>query len=164
MKIAVMSDAHDNIWNVETALKRLDGAEALVFCGDLCAPFTLKMLGDGFKGAVHAVRGNNDGDVYLLMKMVQQAKNQNISFYPEAMADLNFGGRKIAAVHYTHLADAIAPSGKYDAVFFGHSHERVKTWVGRTLLLNPGEVMGRFGKPGFALYDTEAHDAEFVDI
>jgi putative phosphoesterase len=162
MKIAVMSDAHDNIWNVEKALQRLDGVDALVFCGDLCAPFTLKMLADGFKGPVHAVRGNNDGDVYLLMKVAQQAGN--VTLYIEAMAQISVGDKKIAAVHYDHLADAIAPSHRFDAVFFGHSHQAVKRWEGRTLVLNPGEVMGRFGKPSFALYDAEKHDAEFVEF
>lgn len=162
MKVAVMSDSHDNIWNLERALKRAQGADALVFCGDLCAPFSLKMLADGFTGPIHALRGNNDGDVALLLRVAGQSAH--VRFYTEALAELDLGGRKIAVAHYAHLANAVAPSGKYDAVFFGHTHRQVKRWEGPTLLLNPGEVMGRFGTPTIALYDTETRDAEIVEF
>ena len=39
MKIAILSDVHDNIWKLETLLASLE-AQALIFCGDFCAPFT----------------------------------------------------------------------------------------------------------------------------
>ncbi len=162
MKIAVLSDVHDNIWNLRKALKRMEGADALLFCGDFCAPFSLKMLADGFSGPIHAVRGNNDGDAFLLMRVA--SRYEHVTLYSEALAEVTLGDRRIAVVHYPHMAKAIAPSGKYDAVFFGHSHQAAKMWEGRTLVLNPGEVMGRFGKATFALYDTEAHDAEFVEF
>jgi hypothetical protein len=162
MKIAVMSDSHDNIWNLEKALKKAQGADAMVFCGDLCAPFSLKMLADGFAGPIHAVRGNNDGDVALLLRVA--GPGGRVRFYTEALAELELGGRKIAVAHYAHVGNAIASSGKYDAVFFGHTHQQVKRREGKTLVLNPGEVMGRFGTPSFALYDTEANDAEFVEL
>jgi putative phosphoesterase len=162
MRIAVLSDIHDNIWNLRKVLERAAEADALLFCGDLCAPFSLKMLADGFAGPIHAVRGNNDGDLFLLMRVAFQ--HEHVTFYAEAMAEVTLGGRSIAVVHYPHLAKAIAPSEKYDAVFFGHSHVAAKAWEGQTLVLNPGEVMGRFGKATFALYDTEAHDAEFVEF
>jgi len=162
MKIAVLSDVHDNIWNLRKALARMEGADAMLFCGDLCAPFSLKMLAEGFGGPIHVVRGNNDGDMFLLLRVASQ--HEHVTFYAEAMADVTLGDRRIAVVHYPHLAQAIAPSGKYDAVFFGHSHQAAKKWEERTLVLNPGEVMGRFGKATFALYDTEAHDADFVEF
>ena len=37
MKIAVLSDIHDNIWKLETLLVGLE-ADVLVFCGNFCAP------------------------------------------------------------------------------------------------------------------------------
>lgn len=162
MKVAVMSDSHDNIWNIEKALKKAQSAEALVFCGDLCAPFSLKMLADGFAAPIHALRGNNDGDVALLLRVAGQSSH--VRFYAESLAELEIGGRKIAVVHYAHLANPLALSGKYDAVFFGHTHRQVKRWENQTLLLNPGEVMGRFGTPTIALYDTETRDAEIVEF
>ncbi|MDD3826348.1 MAG: metallophosphoesterase family protein, partial [Anaerolineae bacterium] len=54
MKIAVLSDVHDNIWKLEKLLASLE-ADALVFCGDFCAPFTLAQIAEGFGGPVHVV-------------------------------------------------------------------------------------------------------------
>ena len=73
MIIAVLSDAHDNIWNLADALEqaRAAGAEVLIFCGDFCAPFTLTQIGQGFSGPVHCVLGNNDGDPRLLLQNAQ---------------------------------------------------------------------------------------------
>ncbi len=162
MKIAIMSDSHDNIWNLEKALRLVQGADVLLFCGDLCAPFSLKMLADGFAGPIHAMQGNNDGDVALLIRVA--AESGRVHLYTDGLAELELGGRKVALTHYPHIAAAVAPSGRYDAVFFGHTHKAVLGWEGRTLVLNPGEVMGRFGKPSLALYDTETHEAKPVEF
>ena len=68
MKIAILSDIHDNIWQLEVLLADLK-ADALLFCGDFCAPFTLAQLAEGFNGPIHVVFGNNDGDQYLLSQV-----------------------------------------------------------------------------------------------
>ncbi|TVR68836.1 MAG: YfcE family phosphodiesterase, partial [Spirochaetaceae bacterium] len=67
MTIAVLSDIHDNIWNLEKALVQVKDqrAEVLLFLGDFCAPFTLAQIAEGFSGPVHAIFGNNDGDTFL---------------------------------------------------------------------------------------------------
>ena len=41
MRIAILSDTHDNIWKLDEVLKQVGDAGALLFCGDFCAPFTL---------------------------------------------------------------------------------------------------------------------------
>jgi putative phosphoesterase len=153
-----MSDIHDNIWKLETALQRVGdaGAEVLAFCGDFCAPFTLKQMADGFPGPVHCVFGNNDGDRWFLSRIAARA--DHVTLHGE-LAELTLGGRHVAVNHYPGIAERLAASGHYDAVFFGHSHERHLTWVKDTLLLNPGEVMGRLGRPAFALYDTHTGQA-----
>jgi len=157
MLVAVLSDCHDNIWNLEKVLPRLKQAEVAIFCGDFCAPFTLKMLAEGFDGPVHAVLGNNDGDVYLLLAIASQAGN--VTLYP-SLCQLELEGKRIAAVHYPDLGEALALCGKYDAVFSGHTHVAQVQTLGSTLWANPGEVMGRFGQPTFGLYDTS--DNSFV--
>ena len=105
MLVAVLSDCHDNIWNLEKVLPRLKQAEVAIFCGDFCAPFTLKMLAEGFDGPVHAVLGNNDGDVYLLLAIASQAGN--VTLYP-SLCQLELEGKRIAAVHYPDLGEALA--------------------------------------------------------
>ena len=152
MRIALLSDIHDNIWRLEEVLPRLKEAQALVFCGDFCAPFTLKMLAEGFQGPVHVVFGNNDGDKLLLCRVAAQAGN--VTLHGE-FAELELGRRRIAATHYPEIARGLAASGHYDLVAFGHTHEYLCEQVGQAVLLNPGEVMGRFGLSTWAIYDTE---------
>ncbi len=151
MKIAVLSDAHDNIWNMEKVLPRIQDAGAVIFCGDLCAPFTLKMLAEGVSCPVHCVLGNNDGDVLLLTRIAAQAGN--VTLY-NPLGELSLDDGALAFTHYHPIAEGLAATGKYRAVFYGHSHETETKRVGDTLLANPGEVMGRFGAASFGIYDT----------
>lgn len=161
MIVAVLSDAHDNIWNVEKLLPRLQRAEWMIFCGDFCAPFTLQMLASGFSGPAHCVFGNNDGDVFLLSHVAREAGN--VTLY-QAVGLLEVGGRKIAFAHYPQVGQALARSGEYDAVFSGHTHRKKVENIKGTLWVNPGEVMGRFGEPTFGFYDTETGLFEFQAI
>ena len=161
MLIAVLSDCHDNIWNLEKVLTRLEKADVLLFCGDFCAPFTLKMLAEGFPRPIHAVFGNNEGDVFLMLTIAQRM--DNITFH-KPFAQLELGGKRIAAVHYPEEGEALALSGKYDAVFSGHNHTADVQMVGSTLWANPGEVMGRFGHPSFGMYDTATGRFEIHQI
>lgn len=157
MRIAVLSDVHDNIWNLADALERIaeSGAGALVFCGDFCAPFTLAQIGSGFAGSVHCVLGNNDGDPRLLLRNAEAAGN--VTLHGEYV-ELELGGRRIAVNHYPELALRLAESGRFDLVCYGHDHRANVERVGRTVLANPGEVMGRFGAPTFGLYDCASGD------
>jgi putative phosphoesterase len=161
MKVAVLSDTHDNIWNVEKALKKLGDAQALIFCGDLCAPFTLKMLAEGIKGHVHCLLGNNDGDPLLLSTVA--AKAGNVTLY-QAAGELELDGKRLAFAHYPLVGKALAHSGLYDAVFSGHTHEGQSEIVGETLWANPGEVMGRLGEASFGLYDTATGAYEVIKL
>ena len=156
MLVAVLSDVHDNIWNLEKALAELTEAEALIFCGDLCAPFSLEMLAEGFSGPVHVVLGNNDGDLLMLSAIASRVPN--VSLYT-MLGRLNMNGREIAFTHYPALAEELVSSGRYDAVFSGHTHRYQHQRQGRTLWVNPGEVMGRYGEPGYVLYDTSTGEA-----
>ena len=152
MKVAVLSDVHDHIWNLEVLLSQIRDAGLLIFCGDFCAPFTLDMIGEGFPGPVYATLGNNDGDVLLLTRVA--GKHPNVTLvapFGEVEAD----GQRLAFVHYPQFGEGLAALGRYDAVFAGHSHVGEVRTIGRTLFANPGEVMGRLGEPSYGLYDTE---------
>lgn len=161
MRIAVCSDIHDNIWKLDTLLGLVSGWDALLFCGDFCAPFTLAQMAEGFSGPVHVVWGNNDGDKWLLTK--NAAGPGNVTLHGD-MAEMEIGGVKIAMNHFPHIARPLALSGKYDAVFYGHDHTARKELVGKCLLLNPGEVMGRFGRSTFASFESEGIRAEIIEI
>ncbi len=161
MRVAVLSDCHDSLANLKGALAKIRDVEMALFCGDYCAPFTLKMLADGFRGPIHSVFGNNDGDVFLMLGIARKAGN--VTFH-QPMAHLELGGRKVAIVHYPEFGEALALSGKYDAVFNGHNHLAEVKVVGSTLWANPGELMGRLGPPSFGVYETTTNGFELITL
>ncbi len=160
MKVAILSDIHDNIWKLETLLASLE-ADVLVFCGDFCAPFTLSQIGEGFDGPIHAVLGNNDGDQLLLAR--NAARFPHLTLHG-LFAELDLDGRRVAVTHYPDIGRALARGGSYDLVCHGHSHERVIEQTGSTLRVNPGEVMGRLGPSTYAVYDTVSGQADIVTL
>jgi putative phosphoesterase len=160
MKIAILSDIHDNIWKLETLLAGLD-ADVLIFCGDFCAPFTLSQIAESFAGPVHVVFGNNDGDPLLMTQVA--ARFAQVTLHGD-FAELEVDGRRVAVNHYPAIGTALARGDGYDLVCHGHSHERVMERVGKTLRVNPGEVMGRFGHSTYAVYDTRTGQAEIVEV
>ena len=162
MKIAVMSDSHDNIWKLAAAMPVLAEADAVIHCGDLIAPFMILRLIKGTDGKpVHIVWGNNDGDKGLIAQVAANA--ENIHLHGD-FAHLELGGLKIAVNHYPDIARTLAEAGSYDIVCYGHDHTANEEWVGNTLLLNPGELMGLQGRSTIAILDTISKTVEFIEI
>ena len=161
MKVAVLSDTHDHLDQARHGAGRHpeSGAEALVFCGDFCAPFTLAALAEGYTGPIHAVFGNNDGDRMMLLTIADQ--HPHVYLHGE-VGRVELGGRQAAIVHYTDLGHDLAASGSYEVVFCGHTHVYETARVGPrpTLVVNPGEVMGRLGAPSWALVDLATLTAQ----
>ena len=160
MRIAILSDTHDNIWVLKDLLAGLQ-ADALLFCGDFCAPFTLAQIAEGFFGPVHVVFGNNDGDKLLLSQVA--GRFSHVTLHGD-LAELELDGRRLAVTHYPRIGRALAKSSVYDLVCYGHSHERIVEQVGTTVLVNPGEVMGRLGPSTYAVYDTATGQAAIVEV
>jgi hypothetical protein len=161
MRIGVISDVHDNIWALQDALAKLSACEALLCLGDMCSPFVYTSIAEGFPGQVHCIWGNNDGDRLLIVRNADKAGH--VTLHGD-YAELQLGGRAIAMTHYPAIGKAVAASGLYDLVCCGHNHTRDATWIGKTLLLNPGEVMGRFGVRSCAIYDAERGEAEIIEF
>ena len=161
MKIAICSDIHDNIWALERALPLLRPADLLLFCGDFCAPFTLVQLAQGFPGPVHVVWGNNDGDKWLLTE--QAARFDHVILHGE-LADLDLDGAHVAMTHYPEIARGLASSGHFDLVCYGHDHIACDERVGKSRLVNPGELMGRFGRSTFAMLGMDGDTLEHIEV
>lgn len=159
MKLAIISDSHDQVWNLRIALDALRGeAELLIHCGDLCSPFIVPMLSNGFDGPVHAVFGNNDADKFRIERLAGKLPSVHIEG-ESWLTELE--GVKIAVQHFDDLARPLAESARYDLVCFGHNHKLEVDRVGSTWLINPGAIMGyRPGAgadvdPTFVVFDTE---------
>jgi putative phosphoesterase len=161
MKIAVLSDIHDNIWKLAVALGRLGDADSLICCGDLCAPFIVPQVAEEFRRPIHIVFGNNDGDRFRITQQAQRF--QHVTIHGE-LADLMLGGKRIAVHHFDDVGRLIAASDVYDVVCCGHNHVFEVERVGNTLLINPGEIMGRFGTSTYVVYDTEVDEARRYEV
>jgi len=146
MKVCILSDSHDHIPLLDAAVANAIelGAEAVLHCGDVVAPSTLKCL-NKYDIPVHVIHGNNTGDLYALASA--SGKESNKMQYHGMDSDLVLDGKRIFLVHYPHYARAIAATGKYDLVCCGHSHnakiEEIANVNGTTTTVaNPGTVGG----------------------
>lgn len=159
MKIAIISDTHDNVPNFEKALKWMkeNKIEELIHCGDLCAPSILiNVLAPGFAGPIHMVFGNvEDRD----LTPQKASEFSNVTHYGD-QGEVEIDGKKIAFVHYPDKGKELAESGRYNLVFYGHNHRPWEETVGQTKLVNPGTLGGLFQKATFAVYDTETDELE----
>lgn len=154
MRLAVMSDTHDQIHNLRRAVAeiRAAGCGLIIHCGDFVAPFMLPEL-DAAGLPVHGVFGNNDGDKYNLTKY-SLTRCRNITLHG-FFGQMEVGGCRIAFIHDGVMAEDIAAGGRYQIVCYGHSHVYAHKKIGDTLLVNPGELLGKDDVPGFCIVDTE---------
>jgi uncharacterized protein len=166
MRVAILSDIHDNVWKLDAALRFLAACDVMVCCGDLCSPFVLDQLARGFAKPLHIVFGNNDADTFRITAKTPKYPHVRLrgEFFEE-----DFGGRRVAVNHFDNIALAIARGGEYDAVFYGHNHVFDIRRLGKTLAVNPGSIMGcQFDAQAnrtdvastFAIYDTESGEAQ----
>ena len=169
MKISILSDIHDHVWNLQKAISNplLQESDTMLFCGDLCAPFIIKLLGQGYANPIHLVLGNNDGD---LAAIISNANNfPNIHIHGEYFRG-EFDGKTIAVNHYPDKARLLAENDNYDIVCYGHNHTLAQETLGNTLMINPGAIMGFHGgklidiPPTFMLVNTETMDAEVINL
>lgn len=159
MKIGIISDSHDNVSNMEKAIAWMNEnkVEQIIHCGDLCSPAILvEVLAPQFAGPIHMVFGNVE-DRDLLPEVV--ADYSNVTHYGD-LAEIMLDKKKIAFIHYPKEAKKLANSGKYDLVFYGHSHKPWEEKIVNTCLINPGTLAGLFYKATFAVYNTTTEKLE----
>ena len=162
MRVAIISDIHDNIPKLRTALSSVSDCDILICCGDLCSPFIVKELGTGFSGDIHIVFGNNDGDRFRIAAAA--TKYPHMTVHGEYCA-LGIGGRQFAINHFDNIGRTMAESSAFDVVCFGHNHQFEVSQMSDTLVINPGEIYGMLtGSSTCVIYDTDTGDAQRVDV
>jgi putative phosphoesterase len=165
MLVGAISDTHDNLPQVEKAVKFLNDQKAglVLHAGDYVAGFVIpkfKQLNCKLIG----VFGNNDGDHELLKKRFSETSNCTIR---DRFAKVEVEGFRIALLHgeEIELLNAVIEGGIFDAVIHGHSHYSGIERRGKTLAINPGELCGYLtGKSTLALIDTTEHEAKIVEL
>ena len=162
MLIAVVSDIHDNLANLDKVLGwcRANRVERLICCGDTTTIETIHHLAAGFRGEIFMVRGNIE-----LYENDELSVLKNINFYG-AVGSIETDGLKIAFCHEpTHIDKLLdRKSSRPDFVFYGHTH---KPWLEKrdgTSLVNPGNVAGVWHQATFAVLDTAQRKLELKII
>jgi len=112
---------------------------------EFCGPASAK--GSGEAREIKYVKGNADYGFDFPEKMELEIVDPPT---PEAPARR----RKIALTHFPDIAKKMAQSGKFDLVFYGHTHRPWDEKILECHMINPGEMANQFYKPTFAVYDT----------
>ncbi len=153
--VAVLTDIHDNYANLKKVLEKIKKeVEALIFLGDFCSPPAFRMLAET-KLPLYFIFGNVDGEQYQITK---EASKLNHVEFDRDFLEFELEGRKIAICHKPQFAEGLAATGKYDAVFHGHTHKPRKDKINKTLLANPGEILGSMSGLSYGIYDTKTND------
>lgn len=169
MLVGVVSDSHDDLASTRKAAEflRRSGVEAVFHLGDFIAPFTLRELARGVGVPVEGVLGNNDGEVGLLLRTASEV-GARLEPWPRVV---QIGGRRILMMHgngpadtTVEMAHALAESGRYDGVLYGHTHRAELTYVRGVLVLNPGPLSSFVGGPSLALLETDSMAARIVTL
>jgi putative phosphoesterase len=163
MRIAIISDTHDQVANLRAAVRYCNAfnVQLLIHCGDLISPFMLDELAR-FAGAVHLIYGNNAGDQHLISQACG-VRFPAITHHG-ILGAVEAGGIKIAFHHYPQLARGIATQGIFDVVCCGHNHRYSVEKIGDTLLINPGDMLGKENQPAFAILDSSSRMVEQVEV
>jgi putative phosphoesterase len=171
MRIALISDIHDNIANLQKVLDfcARQKIETIICCGDLASLDTLDYINENFPGTIHYTFGNMDDEHLVNFKFGEKYKN---TFVYQNFGEAEVGNKRVAFVHYPEAAQELCQTGKYNFVFHGHTH---KPWSAeasaketrgskKCTILNPGNVTGTFYPPTFAVWNVENDKFELIRI
>ncbi len=168
MKILIVSDSHDNWKNLETAISigNEQCCEVMLHAGDFVSPSGIKIL-NIFRGHVHLVFGNNEGELVGLVKLISESNNITLHYkFGESVMNMDIDGLQFYMNHYPSNALAIANTDEYNVCVYGHDHVyHDETMKNGTRLLNPGEIVGwKTGTATCIIFDTETKIAEKIIV
>ncbi|MEA3326547.1 MAG: YfcE family phosphodiesterase [Chloroflexota bacterium] len=161
MKIGVMSDTHDNLSNLISALgtfRRL-GIDTVIHCGDLTS---LEMVShfEGFR--VIYIIGNMDVTNGAIVKRFKKLNEEN---FAGVVFKGKVGGVQIAATH-SHIKGMVASlvrQNHYQWIFHGHTHEKRDEMIRGTRIVNPGALGGMGREPrSFCVVDLDTENIKFL--
>ncbi len=161
MKIGILSDSHDNLPRIRSAMETFarEGVGLILHAGDFVAPFAVRAMHDA-PARVVAVFGNNDGERIGLAKAFEA-----IGEVHARIARVEVDGRRLVMVHEDELVPPLAESKAVDVLVYGHTHRLDIRREGSVLIINPGEVGGWLtGRCTVVLLDTDTLEATVVEV
>ena len=162
MKIGIISDTHDDLDYLETAIEMLRAREvsSILHCGDLCGPGVIRAMA-GFD--VWIAQGNMDRHIGLSQAARETFGRIPLAWFQEPTLD----GYPLAMIHGDNeeVLGNLINSGRYAYVFHGHTHQRRDQVVGRTRVINPGAMGGtRKQSRSFCILDLATGKARFMEL
>ena len=153
MKIAIVSDIHDHTNHLLSAVvtaKEL-GCERMIFLGDMAHLRSFITLREEWSGPLDLVFGNNEYEWDEFMRYAETAPDTTLH---GEYGELELDGRRIFFCHLPSDVLRASASGRYDVIFYGHTHDARCEYHDGVLLANPGEVQGRQSVPSIGVYET----------
>lgn len=149
MKIAIMSDLHDNevYARAFSVYCQKNKIEAILCCGDVTNDDTLITL-NSINIPIYLIRGNADNFDDSIFSALE-----NISYLGRT-GEVSLDNKKIGLCHEPYYIENLLPKNYY-IIFYGHTH---KPWIeskNKTHIMNPG-TLGGFSSPStFATWEMD---------
>jgi hypothetical protein len=157
MKIAIISDIHDNLANLKIFLKwaKTENIEKIICCGDVTNSDSVDFLAKSFGGEIVLVRGNME--VYEDSVLSNYLSINYLGRYGAVEVD----GIMIGLCHEPeYIPKVIEKVKSLKIIFYGHTHKPWLETKDGISLVNPGTLGGVFQKASFALWDTKTGGLE----
>ncbi len=163
MTLGILSDTHDRVPAIAAAAAAFQaaGVAQVVHAGDFVAPFALPPL-QAVGVPVTAVFGNNDGE-----RLGLKGRFDSFGWRLEPkFASLEVGGVRVAMHHEPEPVEALAASGLYDLVVYGHTHAvDLRRAESGCWIVNPGEGCGWLtGTCTCVVFDVAAREPRLVTL
>lgn len=155
IKIAIISDSHDHVLNLKKALDycQKENINVIIHCGDLCKIGSLiEAWPKNLEAKMHFVYGNAD-----ISEELDNKTFPNLKIYGQ-IGEIFLENKRMAFTHFPARAKELAETQKYDYVFYGHNHKPWEKSLGKTKLINPGELAGMLYQPSFAVLNLEKNE------
>lgn len=189
MKVGLIADIHCNLPGLHRALELLSDCAEVLCAGDLLYQyrFSNQVLALLRERSVRAILGNHDKTILYTpahplrgSASIDPSCLAYLAGLPSELA-LPLGGLQVAMFHGSPWDQPDAPVAHYiypqdtahlqrlasvsaDVIVLGHTHVPFSTWVGSTLVVNPGscgEARDRTGWLSCAVLDTATRRVEF---
>ncbi len=158
MQIAIISDIHDNLVNLDKFLSwaKEKKIEQIICPGDVTKIETLQYLLNHFSKTVHLVRGNME--IYYDEEL-EGLKNLKYYGY-EGVFEI--GSYRVGLCHEPFRFENVLALGEPQIIFYGHTHKPYIETKNKIQYVNPGTLAGTFSRASFAHWDTEKNKIDLI--
>jgi len=165
MKVAIISDVHDNLANLKKVLRYCaeNKIQKMICCGDTASEETIDFLVDNFSGKIWLTPGNMDAGYWDYEKLAKKYQGTNLQIFP-AEGEVEIDGHKVAFIHFPNKAKKLAQTGKYEFVFYGHTHKPWEEKINGCRVLNPGNVANIHYPATFAVWTTGNNKVQLLRV